>query len=126
MSCSESAIKSTSMETTAQYATLLRSGEDGAIVRVAIYARLSRDPSGLSPNTAIQVAECLAEARRYALNRRQRVKVVVIFEENDVSASEYSKKERLDFQRLIELIQQNKVDAIFVTEVERLVRQPAE
>jgi hypothetical protein len=30
--------------------------------------------------------------------------VVVIFEENDVGASVYSKKKRPDFQRLIELI----------------------
>jgi DNA invertase Pin-like site-specific DNA recombinase len=52
--------------------------------------------------------------------------VVVIFEENDISASKYSKKERPDFRSLIELIRQNEIDVIFATEVERLVRQPAE
>jgi len=55
-----------------------------------------------------------------------RVEVVVIFEEKDVSASRYSRKSRPDFRRLVELITENKIDAIFATEVERLVRQPAE
>jgi site-specific DNA recombinase len=55
-----------------------------------------------------------------------RVEVVAIYEENDISASRYSRKERLDFRSLIELIRQNKIDVIFGTEVERLVRQPAE
>src|SRR5207248_489340 len=111
---------------TAKYPSLLESGGGGAIVRIAIYARLSRDPSGLSTNTSIQVAECLGAATRHAQDRGLRVKVVVVFEENDTSASKYSKKERPDFQRLIELIRQNRVNAIFATEVERLVRQPAE
>ena len=52
--------------------------------------------------------------------------MVAIFEENDVGASKYSKKERADYRRLLELVKENKVDVIFVTEVERLMRQPAE
>jgi len=114
------------METTSRYVTRIESDRVGAIARIAIYARLSRDPSGLSVNTSIQVAECLEEAGRYAQDRATRVKVVAIFEENDISASKYSKKERPDFQRLIELIRQNEIDVLFATEVERLVRQPAE
>jgi site-specific DNA recombinase len=77
-------------------------------------------------NTSIQVAECLEEIKNYKQERGVHVEVVVIFEENDVGASEYSKKERPDFQCLIEFIKANKVDVIFATEVERLVRQPAE
>jgi site-specific DNA recombinase len=115
-----------SMETSARYAPRLKSGEHGAVVRIAIYARLSRDPNGLSVNTSIQVSECLEEAGCYARDRSLRVEVVAIFEENDTSASKYSRKERLDFRSLIELIRQNKIDVIFATEVERLVRQPAE
>jgi site-specific DNA recombinase len=100
------------METTARYATRIESDKGGAIARIAIYARLSRDPSGLSVNTSIQVVECLEEARCYVQDRALRVKVVVIFEENDISASKYSKKERPDFQRLIDLIRQNEVDVL--------------
>jgi hypothetical protein len=80
------------METTARYSVRTEGDKDGAIARIAIYARLSRDPSGLSVNTSIQVEECLEEARRYANDRALQVVVVVIFEENDISASKYSKK----------------------------------
>ena len=115
-----------SMETTTKYLTKNESDGDGAVVRIVIYARLSRDPSGLSANTAIQVAECLEEVKHYGRERGLRVDVVGIFEENDVSASRYSKKERPDFQRLIQLIRQDKIDVIFAPEAERLVRRPAE
>jgi Resolvase, N terminal domain len=74
----------------------------------------------------IQVAECLEGARRYVQDRVLQARIVAIFEENDISASAYSKKKRPDFQRLIELIKRNKIDIILATEVERLVRQPAE
>ena len=114
------------METTSRYASRVESHGNGAVVRVAIYARLSRNPSGLSLNTSIQVVECLEEVRHYAREHGLRVEIIVIFEENDISASQYSKKKRPDFQGLIELIKENKVDVIFATEVERLVRQPAE
>lgn len=96
------------------------------VAHIAIYARLSRNPGGLSANTSIQVAECLAEVAHYARQRGLRTGVVAIFEENDVGASKYSKKERADYRRLLELVKGNKVDVIFVTEVERLMRQPAE
>jgi DNA invertase Pin-like site-specific DNA recombinase len=113
------------METTGHYVTRIESDKGGAIARIAIYARLSRDPRGLNVNTSIQVAECLEEARRYVQDRVLQARIVAIFEENDISASAYSKKKRLDFQRLIELIKRNKIDIILATEVERLVRQPA-
>lgn len=108
------------------YSTRLENGGSGAVARIAIYARVSRDPSGLSANTSIQVAECLEEAKHYARERGTRVEVRVIFEENDISASKYSKKNRPDFWSLIDLVKENKVDLIFATEVERIVRQPAE
>jgi DNA invertase Pin-like site-specific DNA recombinase len=122
----ENALKSISMETTTRYVTRVENGGNGVVVRIAIYARLSRDPSGLSANTSIQVVECLEEVKHYARERGMRVEVIVIFEENDISASKYSKKDRPGFRSLIELIKENKVDVIFATEVERLVRQPAE
>jgi site-specific DNA recombinase len=97
-----------------------------SIVHVAIYARLSKDLDGLSTNTAIQVSECLDGVARYAAVRGVRADVAAIFEENDVGASEYSKKQRPGFRELVELIKENKVDVIFATEVERLVRRPGE
>lgn len=114
------------METTSQYASRVESDGNDAVTHAAIYARLSRNPGGLNANTSIQVAECLEEVKNYSRERGLRVAIVVIFEENDISASQYSKKKRPDFQSLIELIKENRIDAIFVTELERLVRQPAE
>lgn len=114
------------METTTRYSTRVETLVGDTVVRIAVYARLSKNRNGLSTNTAIQVAECLEEIKYYAAARGVKVEIVVVFEENDVSASRYSKKPRPDFQSLIELIKQNKVDVVFATEMERLVRRPRE
>src|SRR5690348_113232 len=114
------------METTVRYATSIGGGEGNSVVRIAIYARLSRDPGGLSANTSMQVVECLEGARRYAQDHGLCVEIVAIFEENDISASIYSKKKRPDFRKMIELVRQDKVDVILATETERIVRQPVE
>ncbi|MGH3298503.1 MAG: recombinase family protein, partial [Trebonia sp.] len=114
------------IETTARYLLNLKDGGTGAAARVAIYARLSRNPGGLDVNTSIQVTECLEEALHYVRERGLRAKVIAIFEENDIGASSYSKKERPDYHGLLELVKGNKVDVIFATEVERLMRQPTE
>jgi DNA invertase Pin-like site-specific DNA recombinase len=114
------------METTARYVSRVEGDGNGVVARIAIYTRLSRDPGRLSTNTSIQVVECLEEVTHYARERDLQVEVAVIFEENDISASKYSKKLRPDFRSLIERIKENKIDVIFATEVERLVRQPAE
>lgn len=52
------------METTARYSVRTEGDKDGAIARIAIYARLSRDPSGLSVNTSetLTVGELLRRA----------------------------------------------------------------
>src|SRR5690349_21503792 len=45
------------METTVRYATSIGGGEGNSVVRIAIYARLSTDPGGLSANTSMQIEE---------------------------------------------------------------------
>jgi DNA invertase Pin-like site-specific DNA recombinase len=114
------------MDTTSQYMTKVESEGGDVAVRIAIYARLSRDPSGLSVNTSLQVAECLEEVKRYSRVRGVRAEIAVIFEENDIGASEFSKRRRPDFESLIVLIRENQVDVVFATEVERLARQPVD
>ena len=117
-----------SVETTTRYASTINgiNSDATAVVRIAIYARLSKNRNGLSTNTSIQVAECLEDAQYYGRERGLRPEIVVIFEENDISASTYSKKPRPDYQSLIELVKQNKVDVIFATEMERLTRRPSD
>lgn len=114
------------METTHRYTLRKQDQQTTGTVRIVIYARLSKNRSGLSTNTSIQVAECLDEAQYYAKQHSLKLIVVAIFEENDVSASKYSTKPRPDYLTVIELINANKVDIIFATEMERLCRRPRE
>lgn len=114
------------METTIRYQIKENDYEASGILRVLIYARLSRNRNGLSTNTSIQVHECVNEAQYYARQRSLKLIVVAIFEENDVSASKYSKKPRPDYLSVLELVKTNQVDVIFSTEMERLCRRPRE
>lgn len=61
------------------------------ILRIIIYARLSKNRSGLSTNTSIQVTECLDEAQYYARQNGLKLVVVGIYEENDVSVDDATK-----------------------------------
>jgi DNA invertase Pin-like site-specific DNA recombinase len=96
------------------------------VVRIVIYARLSQNRRGLSTATAIQVAECETEARYYAKDDGVQIVIVDKFEEDDVSASRYSKKPRPLYEQVLQLVRTNKVDMIWATEPERLCRRPRE
>ncbi len=101
-------------------------GEVLPVVRIVIYGRLSKNRRGLSTNTVIQVEECERESRYYAKDHGVRIVIVERFEEDDVSASRYSTKPRPLYEQMLRLIQQNKVDQVWCTEPERLVRRPRE
>lgn len=96
------------------------------VVRIVIYARLSQNRRGLSTATAIQVEECEREARYYAKEHGVQIVIVDKFEEDDVSASRYSKKPRPLYEQVLHLVRSNKVDMIWSTEPERLCRRPRE
>jgi site-specific DNA recombinase len=85
-------------------------------VRVAIYARISRDSSGISENVDIQVMEC----RRYAEDRGW--EVVSTFSDNDISASKYSTKPRPGYNTLITALKNDEIEAVLVVEMSRLYR----
>lgn len=89
-------------------------------MRVAIYARLSRDKSGISENTDIQMAEC----REYAHDKGWQV--VSVFQDNDISASKFSTKPRPGYQTLLIAIRNDGIEAILVTEMTRLYRRMEE
>jgi DNA invertase Pin-like site-specific DNA recombinase len=114
------------LETTYRYKLRNQGHSTTGVIRIGIYARLSKNRNGLSTNTSIQVAECLDEAQYYAKQHSLKLAVAAIFEENDVSASKYSTKPRPDYLALIDLVSANKVDVIFATEMERLCRRPRE
>jgi len=86
-------------------------------VKAAIYPRLSKDRTGLSPNVTIQELEC----REYA--EGQSWEIVGSFPDNDISASRYSTKPRPGYQELLHAIRGNQVDVVLCTEVSRLYRR---
>jgi site-specific DNA recombinase len=86
-------------------------------VRVAIYARLSRDNSGISENVDIQIMEC----REYA--EEQGWAVVGVFSDNDTSASKYSTKPRPGYHTMITALKNDGIEAVLVTEMTRLYRR---
>lgn len=112
--------------TTDRYTLRRQTYETSGTLRIIVYGRLSKNRSGLSTNTSIQVTECLDEAQYYARQQGLKLVVVAIYEENDVSASKYSTKPRPDYLQILEYIKTNQVDAIFATEMERLCRRPRE
>lgn len=89
----------------------------------AIYARLSRkrktpdNPAGLSENVRIQTAE----TKNYADEKTWLI--VGTFQDDDRSASKFSKKPRPDYNRMLEAIRRDEVEVILVTEMPRLYRR---
>jgi DNA invertase Pin-like site-specific DNA recombinase len=96
------------------------------ILRVIIYSRISKIGKSNSTNTAIQVAECLREIKYLGKDRGVKVIIVAIFQEDDKSASKYSKKPRPLWNRAVELVHGNWVDMVMATEMECLTRRPNE
>jgi site-specific DNA recombinase len=130
--------------------TLVHDAEQDGM-RVAIYARLSKDTSGVSENVEIQIQETKAYARSMGY------RIAGIFSDNDISASKYSKKPRPGYQTLLGVparqpyrgardgparvrageetllygdplaaIRRNGIEAILITEMPRLYRRMEE
>jgi site-specific DNA recombinase len=86
-------------------------------VRVAIYARLSRDNSGISENVGIQILECREHAQKQGWT------VVGVFSDNDISASKYSTRPRPGYHTMITALENDGFEAVLVTEMTRLYRR---
>jgi DNA invertase Pin-like site-specific DNA recombinase len=84
---------------------------------VALYARLSKDRSGLSENVQIQ----LREGTYFVEDNGGQV--VASFTDNDISASKFSKKPRPEYDLLVAAIERGEVEVIVVTEMTRLYRR---
>ncbi|HEY1700999.1 MAG TPA: recombinase family protein, partial [Trebonia sp.] len=84
---------------------------------IALYARLSKDRSGLSENVHIQ----LSEGEEYVEDNDGTV--ALRFDDNDISASKFSKKPRPAYERLLKAIERGEVEIIVVTEMTRLYRR---
>lgn len=86
-----------------------------------IYARLSQDRNGKSPNIDIQVSDCRALAGRLG------IPVGKVFSDRDVSASGHSKKRRPGYDALVAEIQASTERvAVLAHHPSRLHRRPRE
>lgn len=88
------------------------------ITRAAIYARISDDRAGAGLGVQRQQEDCaaLAKARGWP--------IAEVFVDNDRSA--YSGKRRPEYQRLLEAIRGDRVDAVIAWHPDRLHRSPVE
>ncbi len=84
---------------------------------IALYARLSKDRSGLSENVDIQ----LREGEAFVDDSDGHV--ALRFKDNDSSASKFSTKPRPEYDRLVAAIERGEVEVIVVTEMTRLYRR---
>src|SRR3954447_13202828 len=103
--------------TAASLVAYTRSRLGSSSVRAAIYPRLSKDRTGLSPNTTIQEMECQDYAAEQGWD------VFGIFPDNDISASRYSSKPRPGYTDLLHAIRTNRVEVVLCTEMSRLYRR---
>lgn len=86
--------------------------------RAGIYARISSDPSG----TALGVTRQRQDAR--ALAESKGWLVIDEYVDNDVSASGYSRKPRVEYERMLADIESGRIDAIATWALDRLYRRP--
>ncbi|WP_341941741.1 recombinase family protein [Microbacterium sp. LWH10-1.2] len=88
--------------------------------RTALYLRISRDSEKLGRGVSRQRKECLELAARAGLN------VVAEFEDNDISASRYSRKTRPEFERMLERAEAGDFDTLLAWDLDRLIRKPVD
>lgn len=89
-------------------------------VRAAVYTRISDDATGQAAGVTRQRADC----EEYCARRGWTI--VAHYEDNDVSASEYSRKKRTGYQAMIAAVRAGEIDAIVAWHLDRLYRQVAE
>lgn len=98
----------------------LRLKPTGGQVRAVIYRRISRDLTGEEAGVTRQNKDCLAfcAQRGWA--------VVANLEDNDLSASRYSRKKRPAYAEALRLIEHDEANAVVAYHLDRLWRQPKE
>jgi site-specific DNA recombinase len=89
-------------------------------LRACIYVRISQDSTGEAAGVERQRQDCV----RYCEERGW--SVVAQLEDNDISASKYSKKKRPAYLEALNLIEHGQADALVAWHLDRLWRQPSE
>lgn len=90
---------------------------------VAVYTRISDDATGEEAGVSRQLDDCLREVRRHKSWKLHRPEP---FEDNDLSASRYSRKRRPQYEAMIAAVERGEIDVIVAWHLDRLWRRPAE
>lgn len=85
-------------------------------VRAVLYARVSNDPNGNGRSVSEQLEEGHGVIRRYDWD------CVAVYQDNDASASEYTKDERPDWEKLVADLHAGQFDVLVVWEPSRATR----
>jgi DNA invertase Pin-like site-specific DNA recombinase len=95
-------------------AVYVRADEDGSGL-TATYGRISEDRNR-GAGVRDQLHDCMALAHAKGWTR------LVSFEDNDISASKYSRRRREDYQRLLAMVRAGQIRRIVVAHMDRLYR----
>ena len=88
--------------------------------RIAIYTRISDDKEGRALGVARQEADCRE------LAEREQWQVVATYSDNDISATERSRKRRPGWERMLDDAEAGRFDTILAYTTSRLTRRPRE
>ncbi|MFJ6534428.1 recombinase family protein [Microbacterium sp. NPDC091662] len=86
--------------------------------RTALYLRISRDSEKLGRGVSRQRKECEELASRIGLT------IAAVFEDNDISASGYSKRVRPAFEEMLKRTEAGEFDTLLAWDLDRLIRKP--
>jgi DNA invertase Pin-like site-specific DNA recombinase len=89
-------------------------------LRAAIYTRISNDPEGREKGVENQEEVCRA------LAEREGHEVVSVYTDNDISASDRSKKRRPAYEEMLAAVDAGQIDIILAYSNSRLSRRPRE
>ena len=85
----------------------------------AVYTRISEDRQQ-GAGVRDQWDDCMTLAERHGWDH------LTHFEDNDISASKYARKQRPDYRRMLAKIRAGEIRRIVVAHIDRLYRQPKE
>lgn len=86
--------------------------------RAGVYVRISSDPNGQRLGVSRQLKECRAKAAALGWD------VAEVYEDNDVSAS--GRKPRPQYRQMLADLEDRRIDAVIVWDLDRLTRRPIE
>ena len=96
-----------------------REGAQHDMTRAAIYLRISDDKTGEGLGVERQREDCTALCERNGWTP-------VEYQDNDISASSFTRKRRPDYERMLADIREGAIGAVVVYKADRLHRRPVE